>query len=99
MITDPGYIMRTPNQFVDQGYSNYGSAHQQQQQKIFSTNANEQLNAPRMVQHQQQHQQQYKQQTSGPRTHIIPITIEGSKTNAQDGRNESMPKSTVVIPK
>lgn len=87
--------MRTPNQFVDQGYHNYPTPqqqqHQQQQQKMVSSSTNEQLNAPRMV----QQQQQYQQQSVGPRTHIIPIAIEGSKTRP----DEPLSKATVVIPK
>ncbi|XP_075150397.1 uncharacterized protein LOC142224503 [Haematobia irritans] len=59
----PGYVMRTPNQFVDQGYNNYGTQGTPQQQ----------LNAPRMV---QQHQQQGN--SMNPKTHIVPIAVENN---------------------
>ncbi|KAL9924729.1 uncharacterized protein ACN2A1_008779 isoform 3-T7 [Glossina fuscipes fuscipes] len=83
----PGYIMRTPNQFVDQGYNSYAgqqSTTTQQQQQLM-TPIGQQLNAPRMVMQQQQ-------QASTPRTHIIPIAIEGN-----EGTRGPVSKTPVVI--
>ncbi|XP_073823044.1 uncharacterized protein isoform X6 [Musca autumnalis] len=70
----PGYVMRTPNQFVDQGYNNFGV--QNTPQRVMSPpmqqqQPQQQLNAPRMVQQQQQ-------QVGNARTHIVPIAMEGS---------------------
>lgn len=81
--------MRTPNQFVDQGYNSYAgqqSSVQQQQQQLM-TPVGQQLNAPRMVMQQQQ-------QASAPRTHIIPIAIEGN-----EGTRGPVSKTPVVIQK
>uniref|UniRef100_T1PKN9 Uncharacterized protein n=1 Tax=Musca domestica TaxID=7370 RepID=T1PKN9_MUSDO len=85
----PGYVMRTPNQFVDQGYNNFGvqntpqrvmSPPMQQQQA-----QQQQLNAPRMVQQQQQ-------QAGSNRTHIVPIAMEGG-----DGTRGPISKTPIVI--
>uniref|UniRef100_A0A1A9WXI3 Uncharacterized protein n=1 Tax=Glossina brevipalpis TaxID=37001 RepID=A0A1A9WXI3_9MUSC len=94
----PGYIMRTPNQFVDQGYNSYvgqqfsgqqqhqqHQQQQQQQQQHVISSIGQQLNAPRMVIQQQQ-------QASAPRTHIIPIAIEGN-----EGTRGPVSKTPIVI--
>lgn len=78
--------MRTPNQFVDQGYNNFGA--QSTPQRVMSpTLQQQQLNAPRMVQQQQQ-------QTGNPRTHIVPIALDSS-----EGTRGPISKTPIVIQK
>ncbi|XP_061400913.1 mucin-2 [Musca vetustissima] len=81
----PGYVMRTPNQFVDQGYNNFGVQKTPAQRVMSPPMQQPQLNAPRMVQQQQQ-------QTGNARTHIVPIAMEGS-----DGTRGPISKAPIVI--
>ncbi|KAM7352000.1 uncharacterized protein ACRADG_004679 isoform 2-T2 [Cochliomyia hominivorax] len=84
----PGYVMRTPNQFVDQGYNNFGQQQQQQPpqaQRVMSPTL-QQLNAPRMV------QQTQNNVGTGNKTHIIPIALENN-----DGTRGPISKTPIVI--
>ncbi|KAI8121226.1 hypothetical protein CVS40_7649 [Lucilia cuprina] len=84
----PGYVVRTPNQFVDQGYNNFGQQQQQQQsqpQRVMSPTL-QQLNAPRMV------QQTQNNVATGNKTHIIPIALENN-----DGTRGPISKTPIVI--
>ncbi|XP_037813868.1 protein piccolo [Lucilia sericata] len=85
----PGYVVRTPNQFVDQGYNNFGQQQQQQQQsqpqRVMSPTL-QQLNAPRMV------QQTQNNVATGNKTHIIPIAMENN-----DGTRGPISKTPIVI--
>lgn len=79
--------MRTPNQFVDQGYNNFAT--QQPQRVVSPPMQQQQLNAPRMV-------QQQLQQTTGSgntRTHIIPIAMDN------EGTRGPISKTPIVIQK
>ncbi|XP_054742035.1 uncharacterized protein LOC129247120 isoform X2 [Anastrepha obliqua] len=73
VVTAPGsYVVRSPNQFVDQGYNNYPPSAGAQQRGVSPT---QQLNAPRIV----QQQQQYANNNAGAganRSRIIPIAME-----------------------
>uniref|UniRef100_A0A1I8Q5P7 Uncharacterized protein n=1 Tax=Stomoxys calcitrans TaxID=35570 RepID=A0A1I8Q5P7_STOCA len=83
----PGYVMRTPNQFVDQGYNNYGT-HQSTPQRVMSPpQQQQQLNAPRMVQQQQQ-----QSSIGNNRTHIVPIAVENN-----EGIRGPISKTPIVI--
>lgn len=84
--------MRTPNQFVDQGYNSFGQQQQQQQhqsqpQRGMSPNL-QQLNAPRIV------QQTQNNVATANKTHIIPITLENS-----EGTRGPISKTPIVIQK
>ncbi|XP_065357954.1 protein piccolo [Calliphora vicina] len=91
----PGYVVRTPNQFVDQGYNNFGQQQQLQQQmqqqsqpqRVMSPTL-QQLNAPRMVQQTQNN----VAAATGNKTHIIPIALENN-----EGTRGPISKTPIVI--
>ncbi|XP_054083658.1 protein piccolo isoform X3 [Zeugodacus cucurbitae] len=76
------YVVRSPNQFVDQGYNNFpqsAGAQQPAGQRVMSPT--QQLNAPRIV----QQQQQFTNNNNGAggnanRSRIIPIAMESEGT-------------------
>ncbi|XP_018787039.1 PREDICTED: uncharacterized protein LOC108967865 isoform X2 [Bactrocera latifrons] len=77
------YVVRSPNQFVDQGYNNFppsaGANQQQSAQRVMSPT--QQLNAPRIVQQQQQYTNNNNGAGAGAnRSRIIPIAMESEGT-------------------
>ncbi|XP_067621323.1 uncharacterized protein [Eurosta solidaginis] len=90
-------VVRSPNQFVDQGYNNYPSSAGGIQQPSGAANAQrvmsptQQLNAPRIVQ-----QQQYGSNNvgaGGNRSRIIPISME----SGNDGTRGPISSSPIVL--
>lgn len=74
------YVVRSPNQFVDQGYNNFPPSTGVQQstaQRVMSPT--QQLNAPRIVQQQQQYTNN-NNGASANRSRIIPIAMDGEGT-------------------
>ncbi|XP_039949183.1 uncharacterized protein LOC120767315 isoform X7 [Bactrocera tryoni] len=77
------YVVRSPNQFVDQGYNNFpssaGANQQPSAQRVMSPT--QQLNAPRIVQQQQQYTNNNNGAGGGAnRSRVIPIAMEGEGT-------------------